>query len=510
MPVEALILRCSPLRLRRTILVFAGLTYFITGYYSGTVFRSTDYGLTWTPLPPILRLNYGSSLQIVGARILAGCDSGLYVSIDSARSWSRVDTGLTSTTITALAAMGSCAFAGTASGGVFRSTDGGVHWSAANNGLLMSTITAFAADDSTLMAGGAGGLMYRSTDVGMSWQNISSGLFRNTISCLLPWNGAWLTAGPLFSLHRLRRGDTSWSVFNPSFIKGRILSLAGSDSMLFVAIADEGVWHSTDRGQTWLAPLNGEMVFDAYCLLASGSTLFAGTRGQGIFRSTDSGVHWTQSDNAFGQSWVNAVIQLNGAFFAGTSGGHLFRSSDNGDSWNEVTKPASCDIQTLSASGATLAAGTSCGVYASSNGGGSWTPLNQGLVDRNIAFLATMPPYLVAQTATAGSWRRLLSEIVASLSNPEQMMPGVFKLYQNYPNPFNPSTTIRYSVPRRSHVTLIVFNVLGQKVATLINADIDAGYHSVQFNATSLASGIFFYRLQAGSFVDTKKLLLVR
>ncbi len=90
------------------------------------------------------------------------------------------------------------------------------------------------------------------------------------------------------------------------------------------------------------------------------------------------------------------------------------------------------------------------------------------------------------------------------------MMPGVFKLYQNYPNPFNPSTTIRYSVPRRSHVTLIVFNVLGQKVATLINADIDAGYHSVQFNATSLASGIFFYRLQAGSFVDTKKLLLVR
>ena len=96
---------------------------------------------------------------------------------------------------------------------------------------------------------------------------------------------------------------------------------------------------------------------------------------------------------------------------------------------------------------------------------------------------------------------------VGSSLNP---IPSEFAVYQNYPNPFNPSTTIRYAIPHRSHVTLSVFNTLGQQVAQLVNADIDAGYHEIQFNATNLASGVYFYRMQAGSYVETKKLLLVR
>jgi hypothetical protein len=85
-----------------------------------------------------------------------------------------------------------------------------------------------------------------------------------------------------------------------------------------------------------------------------------------------------------------------------------------------------------------------------------------------------------------------------------------FALEQNYPNPFNPTTTIRYSLPHRSHVTLTIFNTLGQKVAELVNGDIDAGSHGVRFDASNLASGVYFCRLQAESFVDAKKLLLVR
>ena len=81
---------------------------------------------------------------------------------------------------------------------------------------------------------------------------------------------------------------------------------------------------------------------------------------------------------------------------------------------------------------------------------------------------------------------------------------------QNYPNPFNPSTMIRYSLPHRSHVSLTVYNTLGQQVAILVNADIDAGYHEVQFNAGHLASGVYFYRLQAGSYTETRKLVLMR
>jgi len=85
-----------------------------------------------------------------------------------------------------------------------------------------------------------------------------------------------------------------------------------------------------------------------------------------------------------------------------------------------------------------------------------------------------------------------------------------FSLSQNYPNPFNPRTTIRYGLPQRSSVTLSVFNTLGQRIATLVQEAQEAGYHEVKFDGSSIASGVYFYRLQAGNFVQTRKLLLLR
>jgi hypothetical protein len=92
----------------------------------------------------------------------------------------------------------------------------------------------------------------------------------------------------------------------------------------------------------------------------------------------------------------------------------------------------------------------------------------------------------------------------------EDQVPTTYRLDQNYPNPFNPTTTIRYALPRRSHVTLAIYNTLGQQVATLVNGDIDAGFHDVTFKAGNLGSGVYLYRLQTGDFVETRKLLLVR
>jgi hypothetical protein len=91
------------------------------------------------------------------------------------------------------------------------------------------------------------------------------------------------------------------------------------------------------------------------------------------------------------------------------------------------------------------------------------------------------------------------------LDNPQE-----FHLDQNYPNPFNPITTIRYGLPIHSHVTLTVFNTLGQQVAVLQNGEQDAGFHEVRFDGANLPSGVYFYRMQAGSTVETKKLLLVK
>jgi len=89
-------------------------------------------------------------------------------------------------------------------------------------------------------------------------------------------------------------------------------------------------------------------------------------------------------------------------------------------------------------------------------------------------------------------------------------VPSEFSLGQNYPNPFNPSTMIRYGLPHKSDVQLLIFNTLGQQVSVLQNGEQEAGYHEVQFNGTALSSGVYFYRLRAGGFVETKQLLLLR
>jgi hypothetical protein len=90
------------------------------------------------------------------------------------------------------------------------------------------------------------------------------------------------------------------------------------------------------------------------------------------------------------------------------------------------------------------------------------------------------------------------------------VVPITYVLDQNYPNPFNPSTTIRYGLPHKSAVQLTVFNTLGQQVAQLVNVEMEAGYHEMRFDGTGLSSGVYFYRLQAEDFVETRKLLLCR
>ena len=89
-------------------------------------------------------------------------------------------------------------------------------------------------------------------------------------------------------------------------------------------------------------------------------------------------------------------------------------------------------------------------------------------------------------------------------------LPDYFSISQNFPNPFNPMTIIKYELPENSRVQLKIYDILGKEVAELVNEDKPAGYHEVEFNASSLPSGIYFYRIQAGSFVDTKKMILMK
>jgi hypothetical protein len=91
-----------------------------------------------------------------------------------------------------------------------------------------------------------------------------------------------------------------------------------------------------------------------------------------------------------------------------------------------------------------------------------------------------------------------------------QELPGSFALSQNYPNPFNPTTTITYEIPKALQVRLTVYDILGREVQTLVNEMKQPGRYETTFNASKLASGVYLYRLRAGGFVGTKKLLVIR
>ncbi|MBD3167082.1 T9SS type A sorting domain-containing protein [bacterium] len=89
-------------------------------------------------------------------------------------------------------------------------------------------------------------------------------------------------------------------------------------------------------------------------------------------------------------------------------------------------------------------------------------------------------------------------------------IPGEYRLHQAYPNPFNPTTTIRYDLPGPSHVTITVYDLLGRQVARLVDGYRSAGRHSVNWDASELSSGMYFYSLQAGAWQDVKKAVLIR
>jgi len=123
-------------------------------------------------------------------------------------------------------------------------------------------------------------------------------------------------------------------------------------------------------------------------------------------------------------------------------------------------------------------------------------------------------PNIFAKTSNpsfAYSWMPV-KPVVTGIKSENQFnqIPKSYQLYQNYPNPFNPSTTIKFAIPQDNHVTLEIYNILGQRVSTLINRDMKAGVHQYNFNAAYLSSGVYFYRITSGNFSATKKLLLLK
>ncbi len=121
-----------------------------------------------------------------------------------------------------------------------------------------------------------------------------------------------------------------------------------------------------------------------------------------------------------------------------------------------------------------------------------------------VAFVQAQDSKAIIQAAVKN-----VSDMISEVRQ-ENTVPDMFSLEQNYPNPFNPSTTIRYSIPASGTVTLAVYDLLGREVATLINGEQPAGRSEVQWDASHAGSGIYYYKMRAGSFTDTKKMFLIK
>ena len=111
---------------------------------------------------------------------------------------------------------------------------------------------------------------------------------------------------------------------------------------------------------------------------------------------------------------------------------------------------------------------------------------------------------------TFGMTGSFVASSISGVDHSTSVQPGMFRLDQNFPNPFNPTTTISFVLPIQSHVTLSIYNLIGAKVATIIEENMPAGIYSRTWNAASFPSGVYFYQLRAGNFTQTKKLDLLK
>ena len=460
--------------------LFAGL---FMGFSHGGVYRGS-LNTDWTNVsgaqmiaigPPDTYYMPASSLTTMGTTVFAGMSGfGLYRSTDLGMTWQQITSDVSNGTEErlAFASHEGTLYAGGSSSGAFISTDNGGFWEEHVTNLIIQ-ITSYAFVDTVIFAGHNFNYgVSRSMDGGRVWQSVASGM---------PTNARW------------------------------IYDLASTGTTLLAATTG-GVFASSDFGDSWVTPSWGTA--EAISIHASGSVVLASGVYE-VYRSTDVGQTWAEITNGLPSSWTARDYARigNNLFMGGGAAPFMHMSADEGSSWTGITGPFTSPVWALATDGDTLYAATDAFVAYTTDLGQNWQLITTSGISGTVRFRALMVKggYIYAGMGGGGTGAyRLPVPGTTSVEQTTGIIPKEMKLFQNFPNPFNPMTRIRFAISESGLVKLAIHDVLGREVATLVNESLSPGEYTSEWNAAGFASGVYYYRLRAGSHVETRKLLLLR
>jgi photosystem II stability/assembly factor-like uncharacterized protein len=404
----------------------------------------------------------------------------------------------------------------TLNGYAYHSTDGGQNWQQSTQVTSDENIFTIAAIDSmtAFVCGGTipvlgNAKIYRTTDGGQSWDTVYTAIgpstFWNMIHFFDAQNGIAMSdapnSGQPFVIVKTNDGGQTWTqISNPPSPNpneyGMVNTFQFFDEMngWFGTTYGGRIFRTTDGGETWMGYPSGNT--NGRILSVNFVSPFIGVRACDelpyLTRTTDGGQTWTPVGNlpvsgitamvrgtvvstpSYEQTWIHGIATSTPTQF-------ILTSTDSGQTWQQQTLP---DL-----SGESIAS-LSVAVFG----------------DSVRAWAATLNPV----TYDSGGQILTYADIISSVNEPSTTIASDYRLEQNYPNPFNPNTTIAFDLPKTSEVSLKVFNILGEEVATLVSDKLSAGSYSYEWDAINLASGVYLYRLQAGGFVKTQKMVLIK
>jgi hypothetical protein len=276
-------------------------------------------------------------------------------------------------------------------------------------------------------------------------------------------SGTTILAGTRTGAYLSGNNAGNWNPINKGLADVNITSVAISDNYLFAG-TETGIYRTTRNEQNWSLMNNGLKNTKIRSLLLNNEYLIAGT-DSGIFLTSNNGILWNQIYNILGKGGVNALIAIGTNLFAGIRGFGVYYADANTGKWVSTDIPESM-VFSLAVYGTNLYAGTGTSV-----------------------------------------WRRPISEMITGLEHNDMHAPD-FTLDQNCPNPFNSHTIIEYSLSLPSHVSLFIYNTLGQTIALIDEGIKPSGRYLINFDSTDLPSGIYYCKLTTGN--QTKSIKMVK